>query len=191
MGETLVDWSAGLHDLIAAYPEGLSEYELLSRLDEDPENSFEKGNLRDSLNLFQTHFLLFHALYRLQEMLVKRQEGYLEITALCIRLRPLQSENGNGLAGVDPLRDYYLDLANLEQTRESDVEDMLGLFWQRYLLQDQRDEYLAVLGLEAGATHGEIREQYRRLAMQHHPDRGGEGETLQAINAAYAALMGK
>ena len=41
-----------------------------------------------------------------------------------------------------------------------------------------------------GMTVDEVRAQYRRLAMQWHPDRpGGDTATLQAINAAYEAAL--
>lgn len=191
MSEYAPDWCMGLRDLIAAHPEGISEFNLLGLLDDEPDNGFEKGDLSDSLNLFQTHFLLFHSLYRLQQALVERQEAYLEISALCIRLHPLSKGDGLTLAAADPLRDYYLDLTNLEQTGAADVEALLGRFWQRYLVHDRRAEFLAVLELADDAGPVEIRQQYRRLAMQHHPDRGGDHETLQRINTAYAALMGK
>jgi len=34
-------------------------------------------------------------------------------------------------------------------------------------------------------TLNELREAYRRLALQHHPDRGGDTRTMQEVNAAY------
>lgn len=34
-------------------------------------------------------------------------------------------------------------------------------------------------------TLDELKAEYRRLAMEHHPDRGGDTETMQKINAAY------
>jgi len=40
----------------------------------------------------------------------------------------------------------------------------------------------------ADADDDAILRQYRRLAMRHHPDRGGERARLQAINAAMAIL---
>lgn len=49
------------------------------------------------------------------------------------------------------------------------------------------------LGLEPGATAGQVRERYRRLARQNHPDRdGSEGaaERMARINAAYEELSG-
>jgi len=36
-------------------------------------------------------------------------------------------------------------------------------------------------------TLDELKKVYRRLAMQHHPDRGGDVETMQRINAEYQA----
>ena len=36
-------------------------------------------------------------------------------------------------------------------------------------------------------TLDELKAEYRRLAMRHHPDRGGDTETMQRINAEYEA----
>lgn len=38
-------------------------------------------------------------------------------------------------------------------------------------------------------TVGEAKTLYRTLAMQHHPDRGGDTATMQAINAEYHATL--
>lgn len=46
-----------------------------------------------------------------------------------------------------------------------------------------------VLGLDtSNPTRDQIDEAYRRLAMQHHPDRGGDPQQMARINAARAAL---
>lgn len=45
-----------------------------------------------------------------------------------------------------------------------------------------------ILGLSAGATGAEIRDAYRRLAQQHHPDKGGDAEMFQAVKKAFEAL---
>lgn len=42
-----------------------------------------------------------------------------------------------------------------------------------------------VLGVLPDAPEGTIREAYRRLAHEHHPDRGGDGEKMARINRAY------
>ncbi|MAT65969.1 MAG: molecular chaperone DnaJ [Gammaproteobacteria bacterium] len=180
-----------LHAILQRHPQGLSEHELLQMLREADEDALGAARLDDSLNLFQTHFILFHALYRLRERLLAGGDETLWIHVLRIQLLPLEEKADRALGGHDPLRDYYLDWSNLEQTSAADVEAMLGRFWQRYLRQDQRVEALRVLELDAGADATAIRDQYRRLAMRHHPDRGGDTATLQAINEAAALLLGK
>jgi hypothetical protein len=47
----------------------------------------------------------------------------------------------------------------------------------------------AVLGLTRTATIDEIRAARRRLAFEHHPDRGGDDTTMQAINAAFEVAV--
>lgn len=45
-----------------------------------------------------------------------------------------------------------------------------------------------VLGLEKGASDAEIKKAYRKLAMKHHPDKGGNPEEFKKIQAAYDIL---
>lgn len=40
-------------------------------------------------------------------------------------------------------------------------------------------------------TLDELKKEYRRLAMIHHPDHGGDTATMQAINAEYAATFSR
>ena len=44
------------------------------------------------------------------------------------------------------------------------------------------------LGVARNATPEEIKRAYRKLASQHHPDKGGDKEKFQTIQAAYATL---
>jgi hypothetical protein len=46
-----------------------------------------------------------------------------------------------------------------------------------------------VLGLKAGATRHEVDRAYRRLAMDAHPDRGGDQREMARLNAARDALI--
>jgi len=56
-------------------------------------------------------------------------------------------------------------------------------------LPDPNDP-LRVLGLQAGAMPEEIRERYRVLARELHPDvRGGDAARFKAVKAAYNALI--
>lgn len=57
-----------------------------------------------------------------------------------------------------------------------------------------RDKALARLGLDGGASPGEIKARYKTLARRHHPDANGgckrAEERLKTINAAYGYLRG-
>jgi hypothetical protein len=45
------------------------------------------------------------------------------------------------------------------------------------------------LGLDDGATADDVRAARRALAKDHHPDQGGDAETMQRINQAAAAAL--
>jgi curved DNA-binding protein len=49
-------------------------------------------------------------------------------------------------------------------------------------------DYYLILGVPKGASEDEIKRAYRRLAMQHHPDRGGDQNKFQQIQQAYDVL---
>lgn len=48
----------------------------------------------------------------------------------------------------------------------------------------QPEQWFQVLGVKSTSTRDEIDDAYRRLAMQHHPDRGGNDGEMSRINAA-------
>lgn len=48
--------------------------------------------------------------------------------------------------------------------------------------------YYETLGVEKNANQDEIKRAYRKLASQHHPDRGGDTARFQEIQAAYDTL---
>lgn len=49
-------------------------------------------------------------------------------------------------------------------------------------------DYYSILGVSKTATQDEIKRAYRKLAGQHHPDKGGSKEKFQEIQSAYDTL---
>lgn len=56
----------------------------------------------------------------------------------------------------------------------------------------EQKDYYEILGLELGATTKQIKNAYRKLALQYHPDRNRDDPTaadkMKAVNEAYAVL---
>lgn len=170
--------------------EALSEYELLSWLQQPEQAIFAADALRDSLTLFRSHFILMHCLYRLRSQWFERQEALLEISVLRIQRQPWQATHHGLPATADALAGYYGDLNELTTDRET-VESLLSSFWKMMLNPLRQEEDLQLLELKVDASEQDIRLQYRRLAMRHHPDRGGDEQHFCRIQAAYQRLKNR
>jgi len=177
-----------IQQVLANHPNGVSEYEFLTELGQNL--TYFSNTASDSLVLFQRHFLLFHCLYRLQQDYFETKTGILQISALEIRLWPYRAEH-NDISPLDQVREYYLDISNLDSADLAQVDDLLGKFWLALARHDSRHDALALLDLTDPVDNEQIRQKYRRLVMLHHPDRGGDGETLQQLNLALAKLLPK
>ena len=55
--------------------------------------------------------------------------------------------------------------------------------------RDPRMDALSVLGLDQAATQDDIKQAFRRLVKQHHPDVGGSAEAFRRVNDAYQLLI--
>lgn len=49
-------------------------------------------------------------------------------------------------------------------------------------------DYYNILGVQPNASEDEIRSAYKKLAMKHHPDRGGDQAQFQDVQEAYSTL---
>ena len=189
---------AGFDDFVLAClaeaPGGVDEFSLIKVLAERfPDTVFGvPGALREPLLLFQTHFLLFHALYRLSDRLAERHLE-LQIHALSIRMLPrsVADKSGSLLQERNPLRSYYLDWEQWLTTQGEDVERLLNGFRQgRFALSPQEvGAALDVFGLEEPVDPQRIKLRYRELMSLHHPDRGGRTGVVQEINEALLILQ--
>lgn len=167
-----------------------TEYELIQWLKQPTPGVFRADALRDSLTLFRCHFLVMHCLYRLRLNWLADQSGWLDIDPLGMQLNPWSADEASDnqqICHADALARYYLDLDHLSTDRET-VDKLLRGVWQPALTPDQRRRDLRLLELDESASEMDIRKQYRRLAMRHHPDRGGDVELFQALLAAYQRL---
>ncbi|TPD50539.1 MAG: molecular chaperone DnaJ [Thalassolituus maritimus] len=178
-------------DLLATYlADGhrCPEYELIRWLQAPEQGIFREDALSDSMTLFRANFIVMHALYRLRNRWLEDARGYLQISALDIGLVPLKTDSGSDLPDQhDALAGYYLDLNNLD-TDQASVDALLNDFWQRMVIPEHYDNDLAVLELTPPVDLSTIRQQYRRLASQHHPDKGGDAEAFRKVSSAYQRL---
>ncbi len=163
-----------------------SEHQILSRLVED--GLLDRDYGRDSLALFQAHFLAMNALYEIQSLSVLAGR-YLQISALKIQWLNLSPGDSTALSPREEnLRGYYCDWSNFTQASTQSVESLLDGFWRRFLSQDEKQVALNILDLQEPLEFSDIKKRYRQLAMEHHPDRGGSDQQLAKINDAYDVL---
>jgi hypothetical protein len=176
--------------ILEAHPEGLREYDLLRELEQREAGLFSGAFADRELALFRSHFFLFHILYRLRDRLLRQRRYLLQIFCLDIRLYPYRQEEAeeSAVAERDPLREYYLDLSNLYETEAEDVRRMLRDVSRRLRAYYSREEALRELGLGPQATFSQAKRRYRRLVLQHHPDRGGDPERFRRVRLAMEQL---
>lgn len=49
-------------------------------------------------------------------------------------------------------------------------------------------DYYSILGVPKNASEKELKQAYKKMSMQHHPDRGGDEEAFKRVNEAYQTL---
>jgi hypothetical protein len=174
--------------ILTNHPNGLSLYELIKQLAQPPHAVLDERPLSGSTALFETNFVVMNSLYRQQ---TTRQDARYEISSLKVCKTPMTAKDRTEtqLSQVDELAAYYLDWQNFNQTEE-DIEALLNSFWERMLLVNFEDSDLATLGLVHPVTVAEIKQRYRQLSQQHHPDKGGDADRFVEIQQAYQRLTG-
>ncbi|MGX5173173.1 DNA-J related domain-containing protein [Aliikangiella sp. IMCC44653] len=179
-------------------PQAISEYELMQWLQKKDFYT----SLELPLSLFKKHFYLYHYLYQLK-IALRPYQLHLMISPLSIQLLPssstqsiaqsgaasLHSTNDKYLADADPLQDFYLDPTNLELSDDA-VTAMQRQFWEKFLAIDKKAAAIRELELtEVSELNIKIlKQQYRRLANLHHPDKGGDANRFAQIENAYQNL---
>ena len=52
----------------------------------------------------------------------------------------------------------------------------------------ENTEYYNLLGIDSNASNSEIKKSYKKLAMKHHPDKGGDPEKFKQITEAFQVI---
>lgn len=194
MKHTPSDWAPLqliLQDILLNRKDGVSEYELFAILKSPPYEVFSSEALSDPLSLFQNHFILFNALYQLQDTWLINKIGLLDIHYSGILHKPWHA-GLNGVVTEDKLRTYYLEWTNLSDTNQSQVEALLESFWSAFSgmpnqIQDNdmsQQQALDLLNITFPFSEKRLKLQFRRMLHKHHPDKGGNNsQTVQLYNA--------
>lgn len=171
-----------------------NEYNIIKHLSHKEIAPFNHLSLTNQKDLFSAHFLCMHALYHLKAQYKTSQKYQLFIESIRIERivvdkvtseeQPIQ----NTLEPTDPLASYYLNPKHYFDTQESEINDLLKGFWQKYLAHDHKKAALETLHLPINADKKTIKAQYLKLAKKHHPDKGGCAERFSKIRQAKAVL---
>jgi DnaJ-domain-containing protein 1 len=150
--------------------------------------------------------LVYNALYQISEQSRLSQETRcLHIAALAIEWveschedtvasTDIMANDGelfldDNQAEMEGLVAYYLDWANMDAATTDSVDALLNGFWQRYVADDDYAQALVVLNVTTAHSFSEIKKSYRRLAMVHHPDKGGNASSFQQIQWAFSLVQ--
>ncbi|MFT4573874.1 DNA-J related domain-containing protein [Marinomonas primoryensis] len=180
--------------ILKNHPNGISEFDILKALKERlPE--FSQLAEDNNLLLFRQHFLIMNALYQLQSSLWQEDNLTLHISAMRIHLVSAMQINRSDSTTLSDSVDaklaaYYLDWKEYEKTGIDEVSHLLNSFYNGISLSGDRESALKTLQIQStNPTKTVIKQQYRKLAQQHHPDRGGDQDLFIDLRQAYEYLM--
>ncbi len=81
---------------------------------------------------------------------------------------------------IKTLKEFRGDYSNARDTNEKNIKNNISS-------QNVEISY-RLLGVSPSSTWDEIEKAYRRKAKIHHPDLGGDEDTMKALNEAYEML---
>jgi hypothetical protein len=155
--------------------------------------------IRTELLLFRTHFYIFHQLYVLKKQLITHYQGDINIHTLGSYYmdKPVNDQEKNKLDKNkdtqlhqhDGLLHYYLDWKPLFETDAAEIgrlKQFIGSgISQPYALKNAFERFQ----LTPPTNELAIKKAYRKLAIKHHPDKGGRIQDIQRINEEKSLLI--
>ena len=90
---------------------------------------------------------------------------------------------------ADSDKDKYNKAVGLENTANSDKDKYNKAVGLENTANSDTDKYYKALGLENTANSEEIKKAYHTLALQYHPDKGGDPVKFNEIQNAYNCLI--
>ncbi len=193
------------------FGEDVQEIDLLKTF--FPQDSEGNGVL--GLELFQKHFLLYRRLWLFDDELRTTTGERLWIRGVRSTLIPAAPQGrcarldlDTGQYCLDPaepdtglcprhsgpqlepnsMKSYYLNWSNLEGMTEQGLHDLVENFFHWLGNRGAITEALERFGLPPDSDGRAIKKQWRRLCLDHHPDRGGDPLHFQKLSAAWAIL---
>ena len=190
MPNTLIKES--LSDFLSANFGEHNELNLIKQLQSPPYEVLDTDVLATNQGLYQTHFLIYNALYQLRDELLTKQRAVIEINLTRLTITPYCSKSAD-LVQQDTLPEYYLDWDNFAKS-EQEVESMLNDFWHKYLVYTQlEDDCFKLdcqqLGVTESVNKAQLRKQYKKLAASYHPDKGGDANSFKQLQKSYFRLL--
>ncbi|CUB04651.1 DNA-J related domain-containing protein [Marinomonas fungiae] len=177
------------------HPEGIEEYDLLKAL-KAKHPMLSKLAEDQNLLLFRQHFLIMNALYQLKNSLWVEEQITLNITGMRVNLQYAPPEATSDCTTLSDSHDaklgaYYMDWDEYVNTDKDAVEQLLQSFYNGIATIDERKDALKTLALHVDFIDDKdaIKRQYRKLARDAHPDRGGDPERFISLRQAYECLM--
>lgn len=109
-------------------------------------------------------------------------------TGYCILHREMAGRENN-LPGFRGMRDYYLDLSNDSSMNEEELQHMTAGVSAWIGSLDEIEHSLKTLGLNRSCSISRLKERYRYLARENHPDKQGQALQFSEIHSAYKTIL--
>jgi hypothetical protein len=163
------------------------------------------------LALFQKHFLLYRRLWLFDDEL-RVTTGHrlwirgirstlidppppgrcgwldLETGRYCAAAGKLCPRHDQKFPEQNSMKSYYLNWKNLEGMTEEGLKELVDGFFRRMVDQKAVTAALETFGLPPDAAAKAVKARWRRLSLDHHPDRGGDPAAFRKFSDAWSVL---